>query len=117
MTAATELWLALGYCAFMLLLALLFRWKLPKKINYLYGYRTQRSMLNDTIWKATNLYAANFMLRICLLSFIIPPVLYFVFPNYNLLITIIIHTILITSIIFYTEKYITKNFDGDGNPV
>ena len=117
MTATTDLWLGLGYCAFMLLLALFFRWKLPKKINYLYGYRSRRSMLNDAVWQASNLYAAKFMLRICLICFILPPVLYFITPNYVFLITIIIHTLLIMTILFYTEKYISKNFDNDGNPI
>ena len=26
----------------------------PKKINHIYGYRTKRSMLNDTIWQFAN---------------------------------------------------------------
>ena len=34
---------------------LLFR-KTPKEINYVYGYRTKRSMMNEETWKFANQY-------------------------------------------------------------
>lgn len=116
MTAELQLWWGVGYCVFMLLLALLFRWKIPKKINHVYGYRTHRSMRNELVWKASNRFAAHFFVKICLLCFLVPPIVYFIFPEYGLLISITIYTLFVVSILFYTEKYIDENFDGDGNP-
>ena len=34
---------------------LLFR-KTPKEINYVYGYRTKRSMMNEETWRFANQY-------------------------------------------------------------
>lgn len=34
----------------------------PKKINYLYGYRTARSMKNQRNWDMANRYGADFMM-------------------------------------------------------
>ena len=34
---------------------LLFR-KIPKEINYVYGYRTKRSMMNEETWRFANQY-------------------------------------------------------------
>ena len=115
--AITDLWLGFGYCVFMLALAALFRWKFPNKINYIFGYRTRRSMLNETIWKASNLYAANFFVKISLFCFLFPPILYFITPGYVMMITCIISLFLISLIVYFTENYIRRNFDDDGNPL
>lgn len=37
---------------------LLFR-KTPKKINYVYGYRTKRSMMNEETWRFANQYCGK----------------------------------------------------------
>ena len=44
------------------IVALVFRMFPPKKINYLYGYRTSRSMKNIENWNFANQYSAAFML-------------------------------------------------------
>jgi len=43
----------------------------PKSVNHLYGYRTPKSMKNETNWAFSQLYAANEMLQ---LGFILIPV-------------------------------------------
>lgn len=112
-----QLYLALGYCAFMLILALVLKKWTPKKRNHLYGYRTTRSMKNQRLWKAANDYAAAIFVRICLYSFLIPMVCYFISPQYNLLSTIIVNTVLLFYILYATEKYLNSHFDVDGNPL
>lgn len=112
-----QLYMALGYCAFMLVLGLLFQKFPPKKINYLYGYRTNRSMKNQEVWEAANNYASKLFLRICLYSFLLPVVSYFLFPQYNILITIIVNTLLLFFMMYSTETYLKEYFDADGNPL
>jgi uncharacterized membrane protein len=116
-TADEQLWWSLGYCAFMLILAYILRKFPPKKINHIYGYRTKRSMRNQDTWKMANDYSSELMLRFCLYSFMIPALGCFLFPEYNLLVTIIINTILVISIIYYTETHLKKHFDAEGNQI
>ncbi len=106
---------ALGYLVFMLIVSFVFMKFPPKKINYLYGYRTRRSMANQEIWKVANEYSAKMMVKITLISMVFPPLLYFMFPEQNLLITIIIHTVLLLSSLYFTEKFLNSDFDKDGN--
>jgi uncharacterized membrane protein len=42
--------------------AVLFRIFPPKRINPLYGYRTERSMSSQEIWDEANRYSANLLL-------------------------------------------------------
>jgi uncharacterized membrane protein len=116
MEAQDQLLTAVGYLIFMLVVSFVFIKFPPKKINYLYGYRTRRSMANQEIWKVANEYSAGLMMKITLISLVFPPFLYFVYPEYNLLATIIIHTDLLLSTLFFTGKHLDKNFDKDGNP-
>ena len=57
----------MGFWIFMLITVLLipltmifFGWllfrKTPKEINYVYGYRTKRSMMNEETWRFANQY-------------------------------------------------------------
>ena len=60
----------MGFWIFMLIMVLLipftmvfFGWllfrKTPKKINYVYGYRTKRSMMNEETWRFANQYCGK----------------------------------------------------------
>jgi uncharacterized membrane protein len=114
MAANEQLMVALGYCALLFILALIFRKFIPKKINWIYGYRTNRSMKNETTWTAANAYSMDLLLKVCGLSFLIPVFLYFLYDPYLLLITIIVHSLLILSVILFTEMYLDKHFNSDG---
>jgi len=116
MEAQEQLFTAVGYLIFMLMVSFIFVKFPPKKINYIYGYRTKRSMANQEIWKVANTYSARLMVKIILISLVFPPVVYFIFPEKTLLITIIIHTILLISTLYFTQKYLDTYFDKDGNP-
>ena len=69
----------MGFWIFMLIIVLLipltmifFGWllfrKTPKEINYVYGYRTKRSMMNEETWKFANEYFGKVWYRCGLLS-------------------------------------------------
>jgi uncharacterized membrane protein len=56
-------------------IAIIFKVVPPKKINYLYGYRTSNSMKNIENWNLANKYSANLMLISMLLLFIVSYIL------------------------------------------
>ena len=69
----------MGFWIFMLIMVLLipltmifFGWllfrKTPKEINYVYGYRTKRSMRNEETWKFANQYFGKVWYRCELIS-------------------------------------------------
>ena len=112
-----QLYMALGYCAFMLLLGWLLKKFPPKKINHLYGYRTQRSMKNQATWEAANTYSSLVFFKVSLYSFFIPVALYFLYPQQNVLFTIITNTLLLLYVLYATEKHLKARFDIQGNPL
>jgi uncharacterized membrane protein len=116
-TDQNQLYIALGYCAFMLLLGWLLKKFPPKKINHLYGYRTQRSMKNQATWEAANKYFSLVFFKISLCSFLIPVALYFLYPQQNVLITIVTNTLLLLYVLYATEKHLKARFDTQGNPL
>ena len=116
-TDQNQLYIALGYCAFMLLLGWLLKKFPPKKINHLYGYRTQRSMKNQATWEAANTYSSLVFFKVSLYSFFIPVALYFLYPQQNVLFTIITNTLLLLYVLYATEKHLKARFDILGNPL
>ncbi len=117
MTENEQLLFALGYCGFMVVLFFVCQKFPPRKINWFYGYRTRRSMLNETIWKEANRYSLKLSILFNVYSFAFPIVLYFTYPNLNFLLTVIANTLLILSIYFFTEKHLDLHFDKNGNPL
>ena len=114
-TDQNQLYIALGYCAFMLLLGWLLKKFPPKKINHLYGYRTQRSMKNQATWEAANTYSSLVFFKVSLYSFFIPVALYFLYPQQNVLFTIITNTLLLLYVLYATENHLKASFDTQGN--
>ncbi len=116
-TDQNQLYMALGYCAFMLLLGWLLKKFAPKKINHLYGYRTQRSMKNQATWEVAHKYSSLVFFKVSLYSFFIPVGLYFLYPQLNVLITVVTNTLLLLYVIYATEKQLKTRFDTQGNPL
>ena len=110
-----QFYFALGYCLFMAILAVIFLKYPPKKINLYYGYRTSRSRKNEDIWKAANSYWAQLNYKLSLTCFIVPIITYFIFPQWNILITVIVNSVLLLLTMPYTEKYLNTHFDKEGN--
>ncbi len=116
MVLENELFLSLGYCGFMLALFLIFRAFPPKKINHLYGYRTARSMANETVWEDANNYSMKLGVQLGLWSMLLPLFYYFIWPEQLLLATVITHTGLLLLIIVGTERYLNQRYDKKGRP-
>ena len=116
MALENELFLSLGYCGFMLALFLIFRAFPPKKINHLYGYRTARSMANETVWEDANNYSMKLGVQLGLWSMLLPLFYYFIWPEQLLLVTVITHTGLLLLIMVGTERYLNQRYDKKGRP-
>ena len=96
------------------LLSIIF-WKFPpKKINNLYGYRTNKAMLNEDIWQFANAFFNKTLLKYAAISF--AAALLFVFvvsveitwqPMVIMLLTLAVSSI-------KTEQALSKTFDDEG---
>jgi uncharacterized membrane protein len=117
MDVQTQLFVSLGYCLLLLVLAIVFKKYPTKEINGLYGYRTTTSMKNKDVWRAANDYSALVFLKICTINFLFPFVGYLLFPKFTVLITVIATTITLLLIILFTEMFLKKNFDKNGNRI
>lgn len=115
MTNENQLMIGLGYCIFMLIISFIYFKYPPKKNNYLYGYRTKRSMQNNETWTFANKCAAKLLINFSIYSLFIPPFLYFLYPKNNFIITIIIHTTLILSVLYFTELQLKIKFKKEEN--
>ncbi|EDM44382.1 hypothetical protein SCB49_05115 [unidentified eubacterium SCB49] len=113
----SQLIFSLGYCFFLLVLAIVFSLFLPKKPNAIYGYRTANSMKSQEAWDAANSYWVSIFLKITVINFLFPAIAYFFFDTYLTLITVIATTITLLLTIPFTEIFLKKNFDKNGNRI
>lgn len=109
---------ALDHNFFIFLIAIFFKLFNPKKINPLYGYRTQFSRLNQDTWEAANTYAANLLLLTSFIGTVSSLVIkLIIMPTEEVSIVIgVVITILIFIIVFVkTERNFKKRFYDDGS--
>lgn len=83
----------------------------------IYGYRTNFSMLNQDTWTAANSYWISIFMKSSLLNFLFPIVGYFIYAEYTFLITVIATSITLIITIPFTEIFLKKNFDNNGNHI
>ncbi|MFD2170406.1 SdpI family protein [Tumebacillus lipolyticus] len=76
---------SIGYAALVALIfilsGLIMKYKPPKEINALYGYRTSRSMKNIDLWRAGNKYSAELMIKYSIVAFLIGVLISFLFEE------------------------------------
>lgn len=125
----------MGFWIFMLITDLLipvimivFGWyfmkKAPKKINMLFGYRTDRSMKNRDTWEFAHSFIGKLWLKwgLAMLLLTIASMIFTTGRNENIvgtvgLIVCTLQLILLVGSIFPTEKALKKTFDKDGNRI
>ncbi len=125
----------MGFWIFMLIVVLLipitmivfgrlFSKSAPKKINYTFGYRTKRSMMNDETWRFANTYIGKlwYLCGIILLPLSVVAMV-FVFGKgrdtvgtFGGILTLVQMIPLIGNII-PTEKALKRNFDEYGRKI
>ena len=108
--------------AVMIILGAFFRNQAPKDINYVFGYRTARSMKNEETWKFAHSLLGKIWFKCGLVILVISFVLMlFVLEksedtvgNFGMIITFAQLGSLLLSIV-PVEKALKENFDNDGN--
>ena len=94
----------------------------PKKINYLFGYRTDMSMKNRDTWEFAHKYFGKLWFRfgLLLIPITVIPMLFVIGNSENVVATVglivgFVNTVTLIVPIFFTEKALNKAFDKDGN--
>jgi len=95
--------------------------KAPKKINYLFGYRTDMSMKNEETWKYAHIYIGRLWLKwgLIILPLTIVPMLLVIGKPEDTICTVgtvicFLQMIPLIGSIFPTEKALDKMFDEKG---
>ena len=88
----------------------------PKEINYIYGYRTRRSMSNQNIWKVANQLGAKAIVNLGWLLLFITIILWLIIPDWSVLISVGFMLLGLLIGVFWCEKQLDKSFDKNGNP-
>jgi len=121
-----EFWifmLAMGllFPAIMILFGAVFKKTAPKKINYVFGYRTEMSMKNRDTWEFAHKYIGKlwFRLGLLLIPITVIPMLFVIGNSENVVATVglivsFVNTVTLIVPIFFTEKALNKAFDKDG---
>ncbi len=106
-----------------IILGFVFR-NVSTKINYIYGYRTARSMRNQDTWEFANRYSGLINIRMGIIFAIIGLVISLLTYNKSdvvqgvtLVIWVTIETIGIIATIPPVEKELKKHFDDKGNRI
>ena len=116
--------LAMGllFPAIMLLFGAIFMKTAPKRINYLFGYRTDMSMKNRDTWVFAHKHIGKLWFRwgFLLIPTTVIPMLFVIGKTENTVGTVglivgFINTIVLIVPILFTEKALNKAFDKDGN--
>ena len=115
--------LAMGllFPAIMILFGAVFTKTAPKKINYIFGYRTDMSMKNRETWEFAHKYFGKlwFRLGLLLIPITVIPMLFVIGNSENVVATVglivsFVNTVTLIVPIFFTEKALNRTFDKDG---
>lgn len=106
----------------MIIMGLLFRKAGPKKINYIYGYRTTMSMKNRDTWEYAHRYCGRLSLYLGLIM-LTPsavPMLFLIGKGIELIgivgiVICFVDMIPLFAVIFQTERELKRVFDENGN--
>lgn len=106
------IWIHLAMGPLMLLLSLLYKKYPPRKINFIYGYRTERSMKNLAAWECANMYSANGLIVVALATMVLQLVFYFLFDSATVLLfaAVFLLTGLIIVMLLTERELKRKNF-------
>ncbi|MCR9286026.1 MAG: SdpI family protein [Bacteroidetes bacterium] len=88
----------------------------PKKINYIYGYRTPMSMKNENTWKEGNEYSMEMMVKMGVLTTIFQVLMHVFFGlETSIMLSSIFLVVGLLLTVILTEIHLRKKFDKDGN--
>ncbi len=99
----------------LLFLSLVFYAFPPKKINQLYGYRTNKSMLNDDIWQYANKEFIAALIKYAAMGLVAALVLTSIGSGKINWQPMVIMLFSLGAAILKTEQGLKQNFDDNGN--
>ena len=105
----------------MILFGTMFMKSAPKKINYIFGDRTELSMKNRDTWEFAHKYIGKlwFRLGLLLIPITVIPMLFVIGNSENVIATVglivsFVNTVTLIVPIFFTENVFNRTFDKDG---
>ena len=103
------------------LLLIIFAWYYkafpPKSINFIYGYRTRKSMRNQETWDFGNKIGAEMMFYTGMATLVVGTVAYFISPTWSLGISGFFLVVALFEGIFWCEQQLAHNFDKNGKRI
>ncbi|NMA37297.1 MAG: SdpI family protein [Papillibacter sp.] len=106
----------------MLIFGALFKNKAPKEINYFYGYRTNRSMLNMDTWVFAHKHCGRIWYKVGWIMLLLSLIVMLLCMNLKedtlgtvSLILICVQLAVMAASIIPTERALRKTFDEKGN--
>ena len=97
-----------------IVIGLIFKFFPPKKINWLYGWRSRFSMRNQDIWDEAQKYGANLVTIGGLILLLIGLVAEFLLHNRSEIITIVAVALIFIAIFVIGEMHLKRLFHKDG---
>lgn len=105
-----------------LLIGLLFYFKPPKKINYIYGYRTAMSMKNQETWDYAHRFCGRLWIFIGIFMLVATAALLYLFlsgasakPDDRMALIVLMQVGLMVGSIIPVESQLRRVFDRSGN--
>ena len=105
----------------MILFGTMFMKSAPKKINHIFGYRTDMSLKNRDTWAFAHKYFGKLWFRfgLLLIPITVIPMLFVIGNSENVVATVglivgFVNTVTLIVPIFFTEKALNRTFDKDG---
>ena len=115
MTSSTDLLVLAAICGLLLLIAGIVRYRPPRQINWLYGYRTTRSMRNAATWQEANTYFARYFWRLSWALPVVTVAAVWLFGTAGAL--LVLSVVLVAGLLFgaiRTEQRLRRQFDDNG---
>ena len=89
----------------------------PKKINYLYGYRTSRSMKNQQTWDFANKIGPDMIIKTGFILFLLSAIAFWAFETVTAVIISTVGMVVgLTWGVVLCEMKLAKHFDKNGKP-
>lgn len=90
------------------IVSVLFKLFKPKKINFLYGYRTRLSKSSQSSWDEAQRYSSTIFIIVSIILFALAIIFKFVVFPYELLVSLVLILGGLTSIVIFTERHLRK---------
>lgn len=96
------------------IVGLIFKFLPPKRINIIYGWRTNFAMKNQETWDEAQRYGANLMIIIGIASVLVGYLTYILVRNIHAILGLVCYILSISALILLGELHLRKVFNSNG---